>query len=204
MPLHAYAADLHVIYSGTVTDGFDTDNVFGLSGQSLAGFSLTADITYSTSVPGTRTTTVSSDEVFGGLAFGTDAVISSAVFMLGATSFTLSPTYYGDVYTSAGFLNAYGYDVLGNNFQTYIFPDSAAPANLETPFHSTGVGDTGGLFSQFSYLIAGNDVIDFDATSVSVPAVPEPATWAMMLTGFAGMGCAIRRRNKGLTDRLIA
>ena len=26
-------------------------------------------------------------------------------------------------------------------------------------------------------------------------AVPEPATWAMMLIGFGGLGCAMRRRN---------
>jgi hypothetical protein len=30
--------------------------------------------------------------------------------------------------------------------------------------------------------------------SVPAPAVPEPATWAMMLIGFGGVGCAMRRR----------
>ena len=28
------------------------------------------------------------------------------------------------------------------------------------------------------------------------PAVPEPATWGMMLLGFAGMGLAMRRRRR--------
>jgi hypothetical protein len=27
-------------------------------------------------------------------------------------------------------------------------------------------------------------------------AVPEPATWAMMLTGFGALGIAMRRRNR--------
>jgi hypothetical protein len=30
------------------------------------------------------------------------------------------------------------------------------------------------------------------------PSVPEPATWAMLLLGFGGVGLAMRRRRKGL------
>jgi hypothetical protein len=29
-----------------------------------------------------------------------------------------------------------------------------------------------------------------------VSGVPEPATWAMMILGFAGIGAALRRRNR--------
>ena len=36
------------------------------------------------------------------------------------------------------------------------------------------------------------------AISVSFTAVPEPATWAMMLVGFGGLGVAIRSRRKGV------
>ena len=43
-----------------------------------------------------------------------------------------------------------------------------------------------------------SDVAQFrlDA-SPAVAAVPEPATWALMMFGFAGAGFAMRRRNKG-------
>ena len=39
----------------------------------------------------------------------------------------------------------------------------------------------------------------FTLTSDAVPAVPEPATWAMMLLGFAGIGVAMRRRRRSTT-----
>jgi hypothetical protein len=35
-------------------------------------------------------------------------------------------------------------------------------------------------------------------------AVPEPATWGMMLLGFAGIGLAMRRRRAGRTDLATA
>ena len=47
--------------------------------------------------------------------------------------------------------------------------------------NNRGVGDLGG--------------------TVTISAVPEPATWAFMLLGFGGMGVAMRRRRKqGLTQ----
>jgi hypothetical protein len=35
---------------------------------------------------------------------------------------------------------------------------------------------------------------NFGGVSLSIVAVPEPATWAMLLTGFAFAGAALRRR----------
>jgi PEP-CTERM motif len=34
----------------------------------------------------------------------------------------------------------------------------------------------------------------YDATKVSVAAVPEPATWVMMLIGMAALGIAVQQR----------
>lgn len=34
-------------------------------------------------------------------------------------------------------------------------------------------------------------------------AVPEPATWAMMLIGFGGMGLALRRRRRAITQLAV-
>ena len=37
---------------------------------------------------------------------------------------------------------------------------------------------------------------DGNPITVTVSAVPEPATWAMMIIGFGGAGVAIRRRRQ--------
>jgi hypothetical protein len=34
--------------------------------------------------------------------------------------------------------------------------------------------------------------------SARTPPVPEPATWAMMLVGFGGIGMAMRRGRRGV------
>lgn len=195
VPQQANAAKYLVSYSGNITAGSDVSNLFGLYGQDIVGLKLRANILYSTSVGGVRTTDAISDDLAGGIGFGTSPVISSVVFTLGTKSIGFSPSYYSDVYTSPGFIDAYGYDLLGNSFQTYIIPDKPGPVNLQTPFYSTGNGDEGGASTQFSYIIAGNDDIDFDATKIRVSAVPECATWAMMLIGFGAMGYILRRRN---------
>jgi hypothetical protein len=42
------------------------------------------------------------------------------------------------------------------------------------------------------------------AIFVLTAAVPEPATWAMMLLGFGGIGLAMRRRRGGMALAQIA
>jgi len=63
----------------------------------------------------------------------------------------------------------------------------------------TGANDTF-LGKELHILLGGTgigaafDNVTLDASPLSSSAVPEPATWAMMITGFAGVGAMIRRR----------
>ncbi|MEK7429443.1 MAG: PEPxxWA-CTERM sorting domain-containing protein [Pseudomonadota bacterium] len=70
----------------------------------------------------------------------------------------------------------------------------------------TGAGD-GFLGKPLHILIGGTgigaafDNATLDASPLSVSAVPEPATWAMMIIGFAGVGGAVRvSRRRGLAS----
>jgi hypothetical protein len=59
-----------------------------------------------------------------------------------------------------------------------------------------------------TFLLTGSDVTDFSKLRLSssqnafeiddivIGAVPEPATWALMLIGFAGIGMTLRRRRQ--------
>lgn len=59
---------------------------------------------------------------------------------------------------------------------------------------------TGGTFDAFAIVsstpIAFFEVKQMTFNGVDTPAVPEPATWAMMLLGFGGIGMAMRRRRR--------
>lgn len=58
-------------------------------------------------------------------------------------------------------------------------------------FRSLGTG-TGGI-AGYANSTAGNVLL---GNLVLTPSVPEPASWAMMLLGFAGLGLAMRRRRQ--------
>jgi hypothetical protein len=70
----------------------------------------------------------------------------------------------------------------------------------------TGTGDSSGvnpltLSLPFSETVRydltfGPGTGNFNGTVNLTSAVPEPATWAMMIVGFAGLGVAVRRRAK--------
>ena len=70
---------------------------------------------------------------------------------------------------------------------------------------SIGIGDTFGLRWMVSDIdpvrLSSDDGLGIDNFSMSaslapVPAVPEPATWAMMIAGFGMIGGTMRHRKR--------
>ena len=73
---------------------------------------------------------------------------------------------------------------------------NAGPAMNIAFFHQDNVAND-------RYRVNGNGTISAFGTATSRPsavaAVPEPATWAMMLVGFGMMGAAMRYRRRSMT-----
>jgi hypothetical protein len=59
-----------------------------------------------------------------------------------------------------------------------------------------------GYFSYFGQTAAGFESTFGNPASVVVTAVPEPATWAMMVLGFLGIGLIAYRRHSGSFVRI--
>jgi len=57
---------------------------------------------------------------------------------------------------------------------------------------------TGNDTLKLAATVGGNGGVFFDDVSVSGAAVPEPATWALMIGGFGLMGATLRRRRAAL------
>lgn len=71
----------------------------------------------------------------------------------------------------------------------------SANAGPDQDLDSGFVVGTAGAYRDFRTDFAGG----IDSVSLSVAAVPEPATWAMMLVGFALVGAATRYRRRTTT-----
>jgi hypothetical protein len=93
-------------------------------------------------------------------------------------------------------------DVRVGNFGTQIsapndpltFGSGGAMKWLPASFDFIATGSTSTL--TLTAITQGNGGVFFDDVSVTPSAVPEPATWAMMLAGFGGLGAAARMRRR--------
>ena len=77
----------------------------------------------------------------------------------------------------------------GSNF---INPANGDQIAAGTNGRFTVTGNAGELFTSVTFSSTGNS---FEVDNLAVGgAVPEPATWALMMLGFGGMGFAMRRK----------
>ena len=138
---------------------------------------------------------------------GKEAGDTNAFLVLGNLQFSTATSNYGDTASEtlslAGLLNfAFGANQSTASVTNGSNPSASGVPNFFVSFYDQ-FGNLGAL-SGNSGVIAFDDGgspadADYDDLVVrfTVSAVPEPATWAMMLLGFAGIGfLAYRRRPK--------
>jgi hypothetical protein len=88
-----------------------------------------------------------------------------------------------------GSLNLSGLTILGAHFGSNTDSD----VNNVTAFWLLDLGNT---TTHTITLSNGQGSSNAQIFATGTPAVPEPATWGMMLLGFAGMGIAVRRSRR--------
>jgi len=134
-----------------------------------------------------------------------DPIDNASVTIAGFSAVTLNiPTYLSRI--NAGTETAFN-GVIGGNLRNLLLWNTATPVDFSHSFAPVGSGLAEYIGNTFS-TTGGNLTIDIfnsfhDERPITISAavrevdgggVPEPATWAMMLLGFAGTGAMVRRR----------
>ena len=158
-------------------------------------------------------TTTGNDLLAAGSGFSAYGAHSGSYFgALGDTTGTGSlsqalSTVAGQTYTLTYYLATHGDS--DSSFSALWNGEALAGSELVNP-------NSNGVYDFYSFLVTGTgtDTLTFNETDVpswmalddigltpnEVGAVPEPATWAMMLLGFGAIGAVMRRRR---TNRML-
>jgi len=85
----------------------------------------------------------------------------------------------------------------------YLLDGGASFVNAGTTFTTDNKGNTnylvdvtGGYFDAIQIFSSGASIFELKQISLNLAAVPEPASWATMLLGFAGIDVVMRRRRR--------
>ena len=111
--------------------------------------------------------------------FGAPIVLGSANFLAGSLAGLMTFTSSGGVTATIG----------ADGFGIFLGPNQVSGQSFSTFYL--------GYDDQITNADDNHD--DFIVRATVRPAVPEPATWAMMLVGFGAMGVSLRRRRRTST-----
>ena len=210
---HALASTGIVTYQGIVNNTQvvgnayeplpDVDGADLFGGGNLEGDQITASFSYSTALGPRSGFGDTYDQLVGGISFGTSSPITSATFTIENDnqnySYTYTPNYYALAYTQSsaagqGFVEDTAYSENQDQALVAILA-SDAPASLFKSFSSAIAVTSGSYFDPGATNVANvYDSIDFDTIDVTVSAVPEASTWALMIVGVGLTGIMLRRR----------
>lgn len=226
----ASAAIMSATYEGTITSGVDEEGYFGAAGALMSGKSYAVTYIYDTTV-GTYNGGPQGYGVQADLFFGQPLPLKSMSATINGNTLTVLPSdfdstegfgwtnYATDLLALGALYNSGVLNLYRPNFHFAFFSllktNDALPLDLDTPFTATGL-DTGEALAQFllpggtsesalktgDYLLTGS-AAKLTVTRLDTPgAVPEPATWALMISGFGLAGASLRARRA--TRRQIA
>lgn len=221
-PVAASAASATYTVTGKVHSSVNNTGEFGLSGvSSLDGLSYTAVFTVTVPTVGAEYTEVGDyfSNTQGGGYYGTPSPVSSVFTLNGVSLFA------GDYIGYAGAVNNTffsSYEYINFNSHHSAISGNVRQSNYVTMLidsYSEQMMSSGSLINGFAGFLPGRDqglgyfqLSDEDLQGRSLrnaygyltvervvmgagTAVPEPATWALLIAGFGLMGAALRGRS---------
>lgn len=101
-------------------------------------------------------------------------------------------------YTATNFITSFSFDWGSpDSYNNLVFRDAEGAAVQSLTGTGVSAGNHVYTFDRADRVVSvdfGSSTRAFEVDNVSVTAVPEPASWALMLAGFAMVGWASRRR----------
>jgi len=196
----AQAATVDVTFSGVAVQTaleIEYPTIWGVDayGQNIIGDPYTATFTYDTSAG--VTTLYGGPEYYNAQAL----TAGSGTFTIGGHTYIVQNGYHGEEFQSDYIRSTGGVtmelcSVVSCYAGDYFELGTTAPIdpNLDSSLTLTSGQIVGGIGNVV--LSGPNDgelYGDYSVNSLTITAVPEPATWAVMLVGFGGIGAAMRR-----------
>lgn len=196
----ASAAVVVETFTGTVS-GNDVSGLFGAKGAILSTTFTTTYVIDTSLLGAKQTNDPNGIGTYGGSLYSASSPVSSATITINGITLSEGTSFYSEHFidpaTGAFLATGYAEDGTGSILYNIVAnADPSAPhlTSLDTPFSYT-VSVNSQNEGEFDFL--SDRLVLFNKT-VTVAAVPEPSTWAMMILGFAGVGfMAYRRKQRG-------
>jgi len=213
----AHATKITVTYTGTVTSGYDNHGVFGDPLANLTGQAFRASFTYDTLLGRYSSWSPGEAQILGGPYYASNTgagygspVIKTSFTVKGVTRSFSSPSgaiQIGSVYPNSRYMILSALSFMGNlpagssydDLQIYA-DNPLLPTVVDAGFGRLHITN---LSSSYQFgTTAGTDLLHLRPLTVRATAgtaVPEPGAWAMMISGFAMVGAALRRSGRSAT-----
>lgn len=137
----------------------------------------------------------------GGSFLGTNSpALSASITINGITETFVNPNLFGFIYGWNHGVNSSQIHQAAVANDVFLYArieakNAALPATIDLPFtYTVQDGDNAQGSFQTASAKGKLNITSMTETVEEIPAVPEPATWVMMILGFCGLGCMAYRR----------
>lgn len=218
LPATAQANMMTATFSGVMASGTDTTGEFGAAGANLTDLPFSVVWTYDTA-QGNRNTSAVQDSIAGGPNYGVSSPLTSVVLTIGGGAVQFYDTANSSSLGTAQ--TRYSFDTFRSGYDGRYVSSFNLSSSAQGPFAAPNLDNTLVSVPQASY--GAFEIRYFDTVTSTVlrrasgsfgpvmltvtdnaaGAVPEPASWALMVTGFGLVGGGLRRANRKPAPKLV-